>query len=91
MPLVAGDVFLLYTDGLSEAMNADGDLFGEERLRALVEEHGDLNADGLRERIVRDVEAHVASADPHDDMTLIVVTVDGAEAAIAGAIGAPPA
>jgi serine phosphatase RsbU (regulator of sigma subunit) len=76
LPLVDGDVFLLYTDGLSEAMNADGDLFSEERLRVLVEEHGGLGADGLRERIVRDVEAHVASADPHDDMTLIVVTVD---------------
>jgi serine phosphatase RsbU (regulator of sigma subunit) len=87
VPLVAGDVFLLYTDGLSEAMNAEGELFGEDRLRALVEEHGDLHADGLRERIVRDVEAHVASADPHDDMTLIVLTVDGAETAA----GAAPA
>ena len=81
VPLVDGDVFLLYTDGLSEAMNADGDLFSEERLRVLVEEHGGLGSDGLRERIVRDVEAHVATADPHDDMTLIVVTIDGAEAA----------
>ncbi len=76
VPLVDGDVFLLYTDGLSEAMNAEGDLFGEERLRLLVEEHGGLGSDGLRERIVRDVEAHVGGADPHDDMTLIVVTVD---------------
>jgi sigma-B regulation protein RsbU (phosphoserine phosphatase) len=82
VPLVDGDVFLLYTDGLSEAMNADGDLFSEERLRVLVEEHGGLGSDGLRERIVRDVEAHVAAADPHDDMTLIVVTIDGAEAAV---------
>ncbi len=80
VPLVEGDVFLLYTDGLSEAMNAEGDLFSEERLRLLVEEHGGLGSDGLRERIVRDVEAHVASADPHDDMTLIVVTIDGADA-----------
>ncbi len=78
VPLVDGDVFLLYTDGLSEAMNADGDLFSEERLRTLVEEHGGLGSDGLRERIVRDVEAHVGGADPHDDMTLIVVTVDAA-------------
>ena len=54
-------------------MNADGDLFSEERLRVLVEEHGAWASDGLRERIVRDVEAHVAAADPHDDMTLIVV------------------
>ena len=69
VPLVDGDVFLLYTDGLSEAMNAEGDLFSEERLRVLVEEHGGLGSDGLRERIVRDVEAHVAhrrSARRHD-------------------------
>jgi serine phosphatase RsbU (regulator of sigma subunit) len=82
--LADGDVFLLYTDGLSEAMNAEGDLFSEERLRVLVEEHGGLGSDGLRERIVRDVEAHVAAADPHDDMTLIVLTIDGAQATAAG-------
>jgi sigma-B regulation protein RsbU (phosphoserine phosphatase) len=76
VPLSPGDVFVLYTDGVSEAMNADGDLYSEERLRVLVEEHGDLGADGLRERIVRDVEAYVAGADPHDDMTLIVIAVD---------------
>ena len=76
VPLVDGDVFVLYTDGLSEAMNAEGDLFGEDRLRLLVEEHGGLGADGLRERIARDVEAHVGGADPHDDMTLIVVAVE---------------
>ena len=50
----------------------------------LVEEHGGLGSDGLRERIVRDVEAHVAAADPHDDMTLIVLTIDGAQATAAG-------
>jgi sigma-B regulation protein RsbU (phosphoserine phosphatase) len=76
VPLVDGDIFLLYTDGVSEAMNADGDLYGEERLRALVEAHAGLGADGLRERLVRDIEAHVGGADAHDDMTLIVVSVD---------------
>ena len=81
VPLLDDDVFLFYTDGLSEAMNADGDLFGEERLRVLVEDHGGLGSDGLRERIVRDVEAHVATADPHDDMTLIVVTIEPESAA----------
>jgi len=54
VPLLDDDVFLFYTDGLSEAMNADGDLFGEERLRVLVEDHGGLGSDGLRERIVRE-------------------------------------
>jgi phosphoserine phosphatase RsbU/P len=79
--LVDGDVFLFYTDGVSEAMNAEGDLFGEERLRLLVEQHGGLGAEGLRERIVRDVEAYVGAADAHDDMTMIVLTVDAAATA----------
>jgi serine phosphatase RsbU (regulator of sigma subunit) len=78
LPLAPGDVFVLYTDGVSEAMNPEGDLYSEERLRLLVEEHGGLGADGLRERIVRDVEAYAAGADPHDDMTLIVIAVDQA-------------
>jgi sigma-B regulation protein RsbU (phosphoserine phosphatase) len=78
VPFAAGDVFVLYTDGVSEAMNAEGDLYGEERLRMLVEEHGDVGAEGLRERIVRDVEAYVTGADPHDDMTLIVIAIDRA-------------
>jgi len=76
LPLVDGDVFVLYTDGVSEAMSGDGELYGEERLRSLVEEHGGLGSDGLRERIARDVELHVAGADRHDDMTMIVVTVE---------------
>jgi sigma-B regulation protein RsbU (phosphoserine phosphatase) len=78
--LADGDVFVLYTDGVSEAMNAEGDLFGEDRLRLLVEEHGGLGSDGLRERIVREVEAFVGTADPHDDMTMIVLTVEQAAA-----------
>ena len=86
MPLVDGDVFVLFTDGVSEAMNAEGDLFGEERLRALVEEHGGLGSDGLRERIVREVEAHVATADRHDDMTMIVVTVARSEPPVARSV-----
>ena len=39
LPLETGDVFVLFTDGITEAMNAAEDLFGEDRLGALVEEH----------------------------------------------------
>ncbi len=76
LPLAPGDVVVLYTDGVSEAMNGRAELFGEARLRALVDTHGDLDATGLRERIVRDVEAFVGGADPHDDLTMIVIKVD---------------
>ncbi len=75
-PLDRGDVLLLFTDGISEAMNADSDLFGEARLAKLVEEHGHLPVDELRERILREIDAFVAGAPQHDDMTMILMKFD---------------
>jgi phosphoserine phosphatase RsbU/P len=71
-----GDVLVLYTDGITEAMNRDSDLFGEARLSRIVTEHGHLDAAELRERILREVEAFVGSADQHDDMTMILIKVE---------------
>ena len=76
VPLAEGDVFVLYTDGITEAMNADADLFGETRLLELVEEHADMSTDMLRERILRELEAFVGVAEQHDDMTMILVKVE---------------
>ena len=76
VPIGPGDLFLLYTDGLSEAMNAEGDCFGDNRLGSLVEEHGDLPFDELRERILRDIGAFVGSAPQQDDMTMLLVRVE---------------
>jgi len=76
-----GDVIVLYTDGITEAMNAESDLFGEARLSRIVEEHGHLDCAELRERILREIEAFVGGADQHDDMTMILLKVDRPEAA----------
>jgi phosphoserine phosphatase RsbU/P len=76
LPLVSGDVFVLFTDGISEAMNADEEMFGEERLCELVADHPDLPFDELRERIFRDVRAFAGEPGPHDDMTLILLKVE---------------
>jgi serine phosphatase RsbU (regulator of sigma subunit) len=76
LPLGRGDVLMFFTDGISEAMNADSDLFGESRLAALVEEHGHLATDELRERILREIDAFVAGAPQHDDMTMILLKFD---------------
>ncbi len=76
--LSPGDVIVLYTDGITEAMNLESDLFGESRLSRIVEEHGHLESSELRERIMREVEAFVGSADQHDDMTMILLKVDRA-------------
>ena len=75
LPLEPGDVFVLFTDGVTEAMNVEADLFGEARLCTIVEEHGDLTSAELRERILREIEAFVGDADQHDDMTMILLKV----------------
>jgi sigma-B regulation protein RsbU (phosphoserine phosphatase) len=80
LPLGHGDLLLFFTDGISEAMNAESDCFGESRLARLVEEHGDLAPEELRERILREIQAFVGDAPQHDDMTMILLKVDGAEA-----------
>lgn len=76
LSLTPGDVVLLYTDGISEAMNGAGDLFGEARLARLVEDHGHLDVGELRERIVREIEAFAGAADQHDDLTMILIKVE---------------
>lgn len=82
IPIHEGDIFLLYTDGISEAMNAADDCFGEERLGTIVEEHSHLPSDQLRERILREIAAFVGDAPQHDDMTMILLRID--------AVGPPP-
>jgi phosphoserine phosphatase RsbU/P len=81
--LEAGDVIVFYTDGITEAMNAASDLFGESRLSRIVEEHGHLESGELRERILREIEAFVGSADQHDDMTMILIKIDQVASAAA--------
>jgi sigma-B regulation protein RsbU (phosphoserine phosphatase) len=87
IPLTNGDLFVLFTDGISEAMNPQADCFGEGRLGQLVEEHGHLSSEELRERILREIQTFVGGADQHDDMTMILLKV-GEHAALANARGA---
>jgi len=81
IPLARGDLFMFFTDGLSEQMNAAEDMFGEPRLGSLIEQHHALPCDELRERILREVHAFRAGAPQHDDMTFILLRVDELPAA----------
>jgi serine phosphatase RsbU (regulator of sigma subunit) len=75
VPLDPGDFFLFFTDGLSEAMNPGAELFGEGRLRRILEDSGRLTSEELKERILDEVRRFVGEASPHDDMTLVVLKV----------------
>jgi sigma-B regulation protein RsbU (phosphoserine phosphatase) len=82
IPLSPGDVVVLFTDDITEAMNPAADLFGEPRLQQIVEEHGHLGAEELRERILREVEAFQGEAEQHDDMTMILLRVEAERPAL---------
>ncbi len=71
--LASGDLLLLYTDGLTEALNPAGEDFGEERLAAGLVRHRTLPVTALRDALVSDVDAFAGEAPQHDDMTIIVV------------------
>ena len=75
VPLAPGDFFLFFTDGLSEAMNERSELFGEGRLRQILEGGEGLSSEQIRERILDEVERFVGDAAPHDDLTMVVLKV----------------
>ena len=75
IPVQSGDRAFLYTDGVIEAPAADGDLFGEERLQAVLDEHGDGSLIELKGAVLASLRAHTGGALTHDDVTLLTLEV----------------
>jgi sigma-B regulation protein RsbU (phosphoserine phosphatase) len=71
--LATGDILVAFTDGISEAMNAADEEWGEERLVDAVGPNGAMPARTLIDRLMTSADAFVAGAPQHDDMTLLVV------------------
>lgn len=71
LQLEPGDQLYLYTDGVTEATNIDEVLFGEERLKASLDKHADLDAKDLCISIKKDVDEFVGEAPQFDDITMI--------------------
>jgi phosphoserine phosphatase RsbU/P len=76
LTLEIGDTMVLFTDGVSEAMNAVDEQFDEPRLIEAVRSGASLKAMDLIDHIIRGCDAFVAGAPQHDDMTLVVVKVE---------------
>ncbi|MCX8028667.1 MAG: SpoIIE family protein phosphatase [Brevinematales bacterium] len=70
-----GDIGVLYTDGITEAMNDVHDLYGLERLKDVVYKNHELTAKEITEKVLEDVNKFVAGAPQHDDETMIVFKV----------------
>lgn len=69
----AGGLLVLYTDGVTEAMNPSGAYFGEDNLRQVVEAHQGQTAQFIAEAINQRVLEFCATPDPPDDVTTIVL------------------
>ena len=75
MTLVSGDILLMLTDGIDEAMRADGEVFGVERAIEVVRQHRDRPAAELVELICRTATEFTALELQADDLTVVVVKV----------------
>lgn len=67
-----GEVLLVYSDGVTEAMNEQDEFFGDERLRVLLPGLERLAADEAGARVLAAVDRFVGEARRHDDLSLIV-------------------
>jgi serine phosphatase RsbU (regulator of sigma subunit) len=70
--IAPGDTLVLYTDGVNEAQNEQGECFGEQRLFEAIRSGGG-GAHALRERILQAVADFSAGSPPSDDITLLLV------------------
>lgn len=76
LQLRPGDLFVAYTDGLTDATNSAGDAFGEERLQRLVADNAQLEPEALQEVILGDVARYTFGVPLEDDITLIIARVN---------------
>ena len=69
----SGDLLVLYTDGVTDATNPEGDQFGQERLEQLVKSAAGSDATGVMQKIIDGVTAFRGEARLNDDLTLVVL------------------
>ncbi len=71
-----GDTLVVYSDGVTETWDPDGEEFGEESLIALAVRSRTLDAEALQEAILREIERFEAGARATDDRTIVVLKRD---------------
>ncbi len=71
--LAPGDVLVLYTDGVTEARNDEGELFGEERFEKIIAESAESSAQQIAEAVTQAVATFTGAIPQADDLTLVIV------------------
>lgn len=72
LQMIPGDLLVLYSDGITEALNSQGEEYGEARLNDLLNRHANRALPEIQRQILSEVEKW-AGNEPEDDMTLMIV------------------
>lgn len=73
LSLYQGDLLIAYTDGLTEAMNANRELFGEERFLSAIRKYAHLNVNEFVENIRQEIQNFTQGFAQNDDITLVAI------------------
>jgi sigma-B regulation protein RsbU (phosphoserine phosphatase) len=73
--LEPGEILVFHSDGIAESTNPEGQFFGTEKLRKLIEQHHELQAAELADKILREVDWFTQNAPLADDRTLVIAKV----------------
>ncbi|MDH7570379.1 MAG: PP2C family protein-serine/threonine phosphatase, partial [Armatimonadota bacterium] len=76
-PLLPGDTLVFYSDGITDATNAEGEQFGQERFLDILLSAGSASAEVLTKQIGDALARFVGDAPQQDDITLLVVSAKG--------------
>jgi putative ABC transport system permease protein len=74
--LRSGDVLVMFTDGVTEALNPNDEEFGNDRLRALVRDVARLPVQDIASRVTSELKQWIDTAAQHDDLTFVVMKVN---------------
>jgi phosphoserine phosphatase RsbU/P len=75
-----GDLFVFFSDGILDARNNAGELFGRQRVEQIVSRAADKSADWIVDTLFKAVLEHAGSEDPFDDQTVVAIKVKGSPA-----------
>ena len=68
-----GDLLVIQSDGISEAMNGNQEQFGEDRLQSIILQHKNRSAEEIIDTVVKEVRNHAGAHPQSDDITIMVI------------------
>jgi sigma-B regulation protein RsbU (phosphoserine phosphatase) len=75
IPMTSGDRLFVYTDGITDARTPDGDFFGQERLKKILDTNIKAPLSELKSAILQALHQHTQVGLIHDDVTLIALEI----------------